>query len=116
MNQGPQNLSQRLSLTQPKIEGNARFYMEFGCSSTPAPTPPVSVSDDWNSVVGAGLSNNQVGAGAGVKILEVKEEAKAYGERQHREKPPCMSLTGPAGFFTLFPEGTTPKGRPFGVV
>jgi len=52
----------------------------------------------------------QVGAGAGVKILEVKEEAKAYGERQHREKPPCMSLTGPAGFFTLFPEGMTPSG------
>ena len=55
MNQGPQNLSQRLSQTQPKIEGNARVYKEFGCSSTPAPTPPVSVSDDCNSVVGAGL-------------------------------------------------------------
>jgi hypothetical protein len=113
MIQGTQNLSQGLSQTQPKIEGNARVYKEFGCSSTPAPTPPVSVSDDWNSVVGAGISNNQVNAGAGVSVLEVKEETKAYSEQQHREKPPCMSLTGPAGFFTLFPEGMTPSGSLF---
>ncbi len=67
-----QTLKQDLKQLKAKIEGNARVYKEFGCSSTPAPTPTVSVSDDCNSVVGAGISNNQISRGAGVKTKEVE--------------------------------------------
>jgi hypothetical protein len=109
MNQGPKNLSQQLSQTQPIIVENSRSFVRFGCSSTPAPTPPVSIIDYWNSGVGAGISNNQIGAGGGVKEKGVKSEVV----RQQREKPPSMSLTGLAGFFTLFPEGMTPSGSLF---
>ena len=86
--------------------GNARVYKEFGCSSTPAPTPPGTDRSTRKAGVGAGILNNQVGAGAGVKM----EEVKSKGERQHRGKPPVMSLTGRAGFSTPFPEGMTPSG------
>ena len=106
MNQGLKNLSRGLNQTQPEIGGNARAYKEFGCPATPAPTPPGSVMMTRKAGVGAGISNNQVGAGAGVKI----EEVKTKGERQHRGKPPVVSLTGRAGFSTPFPEGMTPSG------
>ena len=107
----------RQDLKQLKAEMNesARETGEFGCSSTPAPTPPVSSTDSRNTRVGAGLLNNQVGAGAGVKEEEIKEEAKSKGENKHRGKPPLVSLTERAGFSTPFPEGRTPKGHPFGV-
>lgn len=103
-------LKQDLKQLKAEMNENARETEEFGCSSTPAPTPPVSSTDSRNTVVGAGLYNNQVGAGVGVKIEEVKEEAKTYGERKHRGKPPLVSLTGRAGFSTPFPEGLTPSG------
>ena len=81
---------------------NARAHNEFGCSSTPAPTPPGSVEMTRKAGVGAGLSNNQVGAGAGVR----REEVKIKGVSQHRGKPPKIC----AGFSTPFPEGMTPSG------
>jgi hypothetical protein len=82
-----------------KIHGNARAHKDFGCSATPAPTPTVSVTDDCKAVVGAGLYNNQVGAGVR------SEEVKIKDERKHRGKPPEG-----AGFSTPFPEGMSPSG------
>ncbi len=107
MKQGPKNLSRKLNQTQVKINGNARAYKEFGCPATSAPTPPVSVSDDWKAGVGADLLNNQT-VGAGVGVEEVKIKIK--DELQHRGNPPLVSLTGRAGFSTPFPGGMTPSG------
>ena len=106
MNRVSQDVSQRLSQTQPQKGGNAHAYKEFGSSSTPAPTPPGTDRSTRKAGVGAGILNNQVGAGAGVKKLEVKYK----GERQHRGKPPVLSLMGQAGFSTPFPEGFGPFG------
>ena len=78
-----ENLKQDLKQLKAKRPRNAREDMEFGCSATPAPTPPVTDSN-WNSGVGAGISNNQVGAGAGVG----GEDLKIKDVRQHRGKPP----------------------------
>src|SRR5579885_1608291 len=90
---------------------NARAYKEFGCPATPAPTPPGTDRSTRKAGVGAGISNNQVGAGVGGEDLKIK------GERQHRGNPPVMSLTGRAGFSTPFPEGRTPNGEfPLGVL
>ena len=97
MNQ--KNLKQDLKQHKGKIYGNARAYKDFGCSATPAPTPTVSVTDDCNTGVGAGLLNNQVGAGVR------SEEVKIKDERKHRGKPPEG-----AGFSTPFPEGLSPSG------
>ena len=97
MNQ--KNLKQDLKQLKGKIHGNARAYKEFGCPATPAPTPTVSVTDDCNTGVGAGLYNNQVGAGVR------SEEVKIKDERKHRGKPPEV-----AGFSTPFPEGMSPSG------
>jgi len=102
MKQDPKNLSRDLSQTQPKNRGNARAVMEFGCSATPAPTPPVSLCEYWNTGVGAGIYNNQTVVGAGVGS---EEEVKIKGERKHRGKPPEV-----AGFSTPFPEGMSPSG------
>ena len=90
-----------------KIHGNARAYKEFGCPATPALTPPVSLCDDWNTGVRAGLLNNQT-VGAGVRMEEVKIKTK--DELQHRGNPPLVSLAGRAGFSTPFPEGMSPLG------
>ena len=105
MKQDPKNLSRDLSQTQLKNKGNARAGMEFGCSATPAPTPPVSLCEYWNTGVGAGLYNNQTVVGAGVGS---EEEVKIKGERKHRGKPPEV-----AGFSTPFPEGMSPSGPLF---
>jgi hypothetical protein len=102
MNQGTKNLSRDLSQTQPKIKGNARAGMEFGCSATPAPTPPGTDRSTRKAGVGAGISNNQKVVGAGVGS---EEEVKIKGERKHRGKPPEV-----AGFSTPFPEGMSPSG------
>ena len=96
------NLKQDLKQLKGKIHGNARAYKEFGCPATPAPTPTVSVTDDCNTGVGAGLLNNQVGAGVRSKEVKIKDE------RQHRGKPPEC-----AGFSTPFPEGLSPSGPLF---
>jgi|GEM_PF-5721462 len=107
MKQDPKNLSRDLSQTQPKNGGNARAGMEFGCSATPAPTPPVSLCEYWNTGVGAGIYNNQTVVGAGVGS---EEEVKIKDERKHRGKPPELSLSGQAGVSTPFPEGMSPSG------
>ncbi len=115
------NLSQRLNQTQPQIKGNARAYKEFGCSSTPAPTPPGTDRYTRKAGVGAGLYNNQiVGAGVRMEEVKIKDEVKVKGESQnqsqkqsqkkHRGKPPVVSVTGLAGFSTPFPEGLSPLG------
>ena len=82
MNQGTKNLSQRLSQTQPQNARNAHANMEFGCSATPAPTPPGTDRSTRKAGVGAGILNNQVGAGAGVKMEEVKSKGNTV------ENPP----------------------------
>ncbi len=99
-------LMQDLKQLLVKNARNTRAYKEFGCPATPAPTPPGTDRSTRKAGVGAGFLNNQVGAGAGVKM----EEVKSKGVRQHRGKPPVMSLTGRAGFSTPFPEGMTPSG------
>ena len=105
MNRGPKNFQQRVKQVYMKRGENAREGMEFGCSATPAPTPPVSLCEYWNTVVGAGLYNNQVvGAGVGVEEVKIKDV------RQHLGKPPFVSLTGRAGFSKPFPEGVSPSG------
>jgi hypothetical protein len=90
-----------------KNEGNARAHNEFGCSSTPAPTPTGS-DKTINTGVGAGLYNNQVGAG--VRMEEVKIKGVSQKQNQHRGKPPDSSLPGQAGFSTPFPGGMIPSG------
>ena len=109
MNRATKNLTQRLTQTQPKIKRNAHERGEFCCSATPAPTPPVSLCEYWNTGVGAGIYNNQTVVGAGVG----SEEVKIKGERKHRGKPPELSLSGQAGFSTPFPEGMSPSGPLF---
>ena len=99
-------LMQDLKQLLVKNARNTRAYKEFGCSATPAPTPPGTDRSTRKAGVGAGISNNQVGAGAGVG----GEDLKIKGVRQHRGKPPVMSLTGRAGFSTPFPEGMSPSG------
>jgi len=99
------NLTRFLKQLLAKNTRNTRTHKEFGCSSTPAPTPPGSIKMTWNTGVGAGLLNNLVAAGAGLKELGVKTK----DEQQHRGKPPVVSLTGRVGFSTPFPEGV-----PFG--
>jgi hypothetical protein len=92
---------------------NAHAHNEFGCSSTPAPTPPVSSTDSRKAGVGAGLYNNQVDAGVGVRR---EEEVKMKGESQHRGKPPepVGSETGfGRGVFHTFPRRVAPFGGPF---
>ena len=98
MNQSLKKVSQKVSPSHFENQGNARAYKEFGCPATPAPTPTVSVTDDCNTGVGAGLLNNQVGAGVRSKEVKIKDEL------QHRGKPPEG-----AGFSTPFPEGV-PSG------
>ncbi len=109
MNRTTKNLTRRLTQTQPKIKRNAHERGEFCCSATPAPTPPVSLCEYWNTGVGAGIYNNKISMGVGVRIEEVEEE-KTKGERKHRGKPPELSLSGQAGFSTPFPEGMSPLG------
>ena len=94
-----------------KIGVNAHAHNEFGCSSTPAPTPPGSVEMIRKPGVGAGLYNNQEGVGVGVRREEVK--IKGESQNKHRGKPPepVGSETGlGAGFSTPFPEGLIPSG------
>ncbi len=107
MNHDPKNLTQRLNQSQSEKCGNAREMLSFGCSATPAPTPPVSRSDSRKSGVGAGFLDSRIIVGVGVKY---EEEVKTKGERQHRGKPPDLSLGQvlDAGFSTPFPEGRTP--------
>lgn len=107
-----ENLRQDLKQLKDEMDGNARAYKEFGCSSTPAPTPPGSVEMTRKAGVGAGLYNNQTVVGTGVRKEEEKKD-----ELQHRGKPPVVSLSGRAGFSTPFPEGRTPNGElPLGVL
>ena len=87
---------------------NARAHMMVGCSSTPAPTPTGSDRSTSNKGVGAGLYNNQVGAG--VRMEEVKIKGESQKQNQHHGKPPDSSLSGRAGFSTPFPEGMIPSG------
>jgi hypothetical protein len=109
------NLSRRLNQTQPKNEGNARACNDFGCSATPAPTPPGTDRYTRKAGVGAGLYNNQT-VGAGVRMEEVEVmmkrrlRIKVESQKQHRGKPPYVSLMGQAGFSTPFPEGLSPSG------
>jgi hypothetical protein len=95
-----------------KIGENARAHNEFGCSSTPAPTPPVSSTDSRKAGVGAGLYNNQVGAGVRMEEVKIKGESQNQSQKQnqHHGKPPDSSLSGRAGFSTPFPEGLIPSG------
>ncbi|HET9869997.1 MAG TPA: hypothetical protein VFR02_05825, partial [bacterium] len=92
------DLRQDLKQLKAEIGGNTRTHKEFGCSSTPAPTPPGSVEMTRKAGVGAGILNNQVAAGAGLEGVRVKTKD------EHRGKPPVVSLTGRVGFSTPFPE------------
>jgi hypothetical protein len=84
---------------------NARESMRFGFPATPALTPPVSLCDDWNTRVRAGLLDSRTTNNAGERDVKKKEE--------HRGKPPLVSLTGRAGFSTPFPEGVVPSGSKY---
>ena len=92
--------------------GNAHAYKEFGCSATPAPTPPGSERVTRKAGVGAGLYNNQVGAGVKMEEVKIKGESQNQSQRQHqhRGKPPLVSLAGRAGFSTPFPRWVDPEG------
>ena len=106
MNQDLKNVERRLKQSQVKGVRNAHKLWTFGCPATPALTPPVSLCDDWKSVVRAGFFDSRIQVSVSMK----NEEEKIKGERQHRGKPPVGSLTGLAGFSTPFPEGLTLSG------
>jgi len=111
-----ENLKQDLKQLKAEISRNARECMEFGCSATPAPTPPGTDRSTRKAVVGAGLLYSRIQVGAGVKMkirIKNKVESQKQSQNKHREKPPVVSLKGLAGFFTLFPEGCPPFGGPF---
>ena len=104
MNQ--KNFKQGFNRNKEERARNAHAGLEFGCPSTPAPTPPGSLNESRKSGVGAGLLDSLQKLNAGE--LTINKESKSW-------KTPQTCPSGDrflsAGFSTLSPSVGPAFGR-----